>query len=205
LGGDELIRLFFIILLAFPLIITGCIPANTFGEKEKKIENEKNSILIVENRSATKLIDSNNEFTYLEDLTMDKLDKFNLFLEDGNINHLTDFTPEQTVLIFMNLILNNKEDRIYSLTYDNNHLPSRDTFTNEYREYLSHKLDEDYLKYRFYDSIEVNEETRKKEELVVQITIIFGTKTHIVAYGLKREENVWKIDLYHSIEELKKG
>jgi hypothetical protein len=104
LGGDELIRLFFIILLAFPLIITGCIPANTFGEKEKKIENEKNSILIVENRSATKLIDSNNEFTYLEDLTMDKLDKFNLFLEDGNINHLTDFTPEQTVLIFMNLI-----------------------------------------------------------------------------------------------------
>jgi hypothetical protein len=148
-------------------------------------------------------IDHDYEFTYLEEMPEDKVEKYNAFLKDGNLQHLTEFTPEQMVLIFMNLILQHNVEGLYALIYNNGHLPSLEEFKDEYYIYSS-IFDEDYLKYRFYDSIGVVEETKDTEEVVVKIDMIYGTTTHSVAYGLKKENNVWKLDLYHIVEKAKK-
>lgn len=197
-------RIFLIVLLGVFLIATGCTSVNTINDKEKKIENEISLTKIIKNSPVTPIIDNKYDFTYLEELPEDKVERYNFFLEDGNTNHLTDFTPEQIVLIYMNLVLENKVDKLYALTYDNGQLPSLDKFINEYDQYLSPYLNEDYLKYRFYDSIAVDKETRKKEELVVKIKIIYGITTQGVTYGLKKDNNVWKMDLYHLVEESKR-
>jgi hypothetical protein len=197
-------RLYLIFLISFSLLITGCTPAHTTSGKEKKDEKVISKPKIDEVGPVTTYFDNKYVFTYLEGLPVNKLEKFNLFLKDGNINHLTDFTPEQIVLIYMNLVLEHKVDKLYALTYDNGHLPSLEVFNNEYDGYLSGHLEEDYLKYRFYDSIKVSEKTRKKEELVVQMEIIFGSQSQIVAYGLRKERDVWKLDLYPLLERAKK-
>jgi hypothetical protein len=190
--------------MGFSLLTPGCTPTHTTSGNEKKDEKVISKPKINEVGSVTTHIDNKYGFTYLEGLPVNKLEKFNLFLKDGNTNHLTDFTPEQIVLIYMNLVMEHKVEKLYALTYDNGHLPSIEVFNNEYDKYLSGHLEEDYLKYRFYDSIKVSEETRKKEELVVQIEIIFGSQTQIVAYGIKKERDVWKLDLYPLVEMAKK-
>ncbi|BAU28800.1 hypothetical protein DFP93_13139 [Aneurinibacillus soli] len=98
-------RVFLIISLSVFLITTGCTPINKISEKEMKSETEISPIKIVENSPVTTHIDNKCDFTYLEGLPEDKLKKYNLFLKDGNTDHLTDFTPEQIVLLYMNLVL----------------------------------------------------------------------------------------------------
>lgn len=200
-GGDGLKRIFSIVLMGVLLITIGCTPVNTISNEEK--ENEVSSLEILENNSVDTLLNSKYEFTYLEELPMEKLEKYNLFLKDGETYHLRDFTPEEIVLIFTNLVMKHEVDKIYSLTYNNGQLPSIDIFRNEYDLYLSHYLEEDYLKYRFYDSISVNEETKKEDMVVVQMEIIYGNSTWIKTHALKKDGNVWKMDLYHLVEKLK--
>jgi hypothetical protein len=192
------------IILLTVCLLTGCTPTNTISEGKKNIENDNSTIETVDNISVVTPINSKYEFTYLEDLTDDKLQKYNHFLEDGNINHLSDFTPEQIVLIFMNLILNHNDDRLYELVFDNGQLPSLEIFSDEYDKYLSSYFNDEYLKYRFFDSIGVVEETRGMEDVTVKIEMKYGFTTHSVAYGLKKDNNVWKMDLYHLVEKFKK-
>lgn len=150
-------------------------------------------------------IENKYEFTYLEDLQEEKLEKYGQFLNDGNTNHLIDFTPEQIVLIYMNLVMNDNFDRIYALTYDEGQLPSLDVFKDEYTMFLSNGLKDNYLQYRFYDSIKIDENSKIEDDIAtVVITIGFGSTRQSVAYGLKKEENIWKMGLYHLIEDSKK-
>ncbi|WCN36343.1 hypothetical protein [Aneurinibacillus uraniidurans] len=186
------------------LLTTGCTPVNKTNDKEIKSETKDSQKKSDKNSSVNTSVDRKHDFTYLEQLPKDKLETYNQFLEDGNLDHLTDFTPEQIVLLYMNLVLKHETDKIYALTYNNGQLPSLDRFKDEYDHYLSEYLNEDYLAYRFYDSISVDEETRKKDSLVVQIKITYGTTTRVVNYGLKREQNVWKLDLYHLVKDSKK-
>jgi hypothetical protein len=144
-----------------------------------------------------------SEFTYLEELADDKIEKYNQFLEDGYLHHLTEFKPEEIVLVFMNLVFNHHVERIYALTYNNGQLPTPEIFKDEYSRYLANLLEQDYLRFRFYDSINVAEGTSRKEDITVQLNIQFGTITHILAYGLKKEENIWKMDIYPWLEKLK--
>ena len=195
-------RINLIIFMVISLITAGC---TLTDKKAMQNENEIRSIKIGDNSRLTPSIDNKYEFTYLEALPVDKLEKYNLFLKDGNTNHLIDFMPKQIVLICMNLVLKHDVDKIYALTYNNGQLPSLDIFTIEYDKYLSPHLEEDYLKYRFYDSITVDEETRKPEELTVLIKISYGNTTQSVAYGLKKDGDVWKMGLYHLVEDAKKG
>jgi hypothetical protein len=148
-------------------------------------------------------VNRHDEFTYLEDLPNDKMEKYNGFLKDGDVNHLIEFTPEQIVLIFMNLIYDHNVERLYALLYDNGKLPSLEQFKDEYH-YYSSIFDDEYLKYRFYDSISAVEETKKPEEMAVKINMVYGSTTHSVAYGLRKEKNVWKMDFYHLVEKFNK-
>jgi hypothetical protein len=144
-----------------------------------------------------------SEFTYLEEISDKKLEKYDLFLKDGFIHHLTEFTPEEIVLIYMNLVFEHNVERLHTLIYDNGQLPPVDPFRDEYDGKISNSLEQDYLKFRFYDSIEVVEETKKADDLSVQLKIVFGKTTHIVAYGLKKQDDVWKMDVYPWYEKLK--
>lgn len=206
LGGYKLKLTLFIVLLGVSLITTACSPTNEIIIKEKEIEKNAKSSKDIKSSPVTATIDKEYEFTYLEDLPMDKLEKYNLFLEDENINHLIDFTPEQIVLIYMNLVLREEVDKIFVLTADNGQLPTLDIFRDEYHRYLSSNLHEDYLKYRFYDSIAIDHETKINDQdiVVVKMEIIYGSVSQGITYALLKENNVWKMDLYHIVDTAKK-
>lgn len=195
-------RIFPIVLFSLSLITTGCTSVHPLSDKEEKSKHESNPATTTETIPAKSIVDNKYEFTYLEKLPVDKIEKYNLFLEDGSTNHLTDFTPDQIVLIYMNLVLKHEVRKIYALTYNNGQLPSLDTFSNEYERYLHNDLDEDYLMYRFYDSIGI--ETKTKDVQVVKLEISYGSTIRGITYALLKEDNVWKMDLYHLIKKAKK-
>lgn len=197
-------RIFSIVLLSISLTLIGCTPVNNISEKELKSEGENEISPHAESSPRVTVIDNNDDFTYLEEFSEYELEKYSLFLTDGNTEHLKDFTPEQIVLTFMNLVLEHNVEKIYALTYDDGNLPLLDVFKDEYDEYLSPYLQDDYLKFRFYDSVSVDEDTREEDALAVQLKITFGGSTQILVYGLKKDQNVWKMELYHLVE-TKKG
>jgi hypothetical protein len=176
------------------------------GEGEKVFKQLKKFVLESEIDRAKPInhqpFTRKSEFTYLEEISDKKLEKYDQFLKDGSVQHLKEFTPEEIVLIYMNLVFEHNVDRIHTLIYDNGQLPSIDQFKIEYGGKLSNSIEQDYLKFRFYDSIEVVEETRNTDDLSVQLKIVFGNTTHIVAYGLKKQEDVWKMDVYPWYEKL---
>ena len=200
--GMHLKPFFPVVLIGVSLITTGC-SASTISDKARSLTKKVGSLQTNENNPLMPIIDNKYDFTYLEKMPVEKLEKYNLFLEDGNTNHLTDFKPEQIVLIYMNLVLKHNVDKFYALTYDNSQLPSLDIFINEYDYYLSPILNDDYLTYRFYDVISVDEATRQKDELVVKMEIMYGTTTQGITYNLKKDNGVWKMNLYHLVEEQK--
>ena len=81
------------------------------------------------------------------------------------------------MLIMMNLIFEHNFDKLYVITYNNNELPDKETFIAEYIDYL---LDEDiqnYLMYRYYDSISLNKDSSTESIAIVQLEIIFEART----------------------------
>jgi hypothetical protein len=196
-----------IFLVSISLVLAGCTPNNNDVVSEKEInvvsEKEINDTKTRENNQEP-TIDRHYEFTYLEDLSKDKLELYNQFMSNGDIRILQDFTPEEIVLIYLNLVYEYEIGRLYSLTYDGGKLPSSEIFIDEYYEYLSSELENDYLVYRYYDSITVDTENSTKNMTVTKIEIIFGKTIYGKTFVLKQENNIWKVDLYHVIEELKK-
>ncbi|TQR15602.1 hypothetical protein [Psychrobacillus soli] len=182
-------------LLGVSLVITGCTPDNSVSEQEGVL------IKAEENNQATPIIDRQYDFTYLEELPSDKLDSYNDYLLNGSINSLSDFTPEEMILIYMNLILEHKIDRLYALTYNGGQLPSVELFNDEYMKYLSSNLEEAYLMYRFYDAISINEQSSTEDVIIVQLEIIFGSKRYIKTYPLKQEDGIWKVAIYQSLKQ----
>ena len=51
--------------------------------------------------------------------------------------------------------------------------------------------------YRYYDSIKVDESTAEENKVTVLITVSIETMTHSMALGLQKEDQVWKLDIYH--------
>jgi len=139
----------------------------------------------------------------LEKLSEEKRALYEDFLKKGNINSLKTFTPEEMVLIMMNLIFEHNFDKLYAITYNNNELPDKETFIAEYIDYL---LDEDiqnYLMYRYYDSISLNKDSSTESIAIVQLEIIFGSSHYLKTYALLREDSMWKVDLYNYMKEKK--
>lgn len=148
-------------------------------------------------------IDKHYDFTYLEKLPEEKRALYADFLKKGNSNSLKTFTPEEIVLIMMNLIFEHNFDKLYAITYNNNELPDKKTFIAEYIDYL---LDEDiqnYLMYRYYDSISLNKDSSTESIAIVQLEIIFGSSHYGKTYALLREDGMWKVDLYNTIKDKK--
>lgn len=174
------------------------------GESSESIVVTNDSVQYVEQSKQTlPTIDKHYDFTYLEKLPEEKRVLYEDFLKKGNSNSLKTFTPEEIVLIMMNLIFEHNFDKLYAITYNNNELPDKETFIAEYIDYL---LDEDiqnYLMYRYYDSISLNKDSSTESIAIVQLEIIFGSSHYGKTYALLREDGMWKVDLYNYIKEKK--
>ncbi|WP_427110468.1 hypothetical protein [Lysinibacillus xylanilyticus] len=184
------------------LILIACSDVTTKSGESTAVSS--NTIQHVEeSKSTTPVIDRNYDFTYLEEMTEEKRKLYDEFLSNGNINSLKTFTPEEMVLIMMNLIFENNFDKLYAITYNNNELPDKQTFIAEYIDYL---LDEDiqnYLMYRYYDRISLDKDSSTESIAIVHLEIIFGSAHYRKIYPLLKEDGMWKVDLYNYMKEKK--
>lgn len=187
------------------LMLIGCSEVKTkTGESPESAGVTNHSIQHVEESKPTlQVFDRNYDFTYLEEITEEKRNLYEEFLKKGNTNSLKTFTPEEMVLIMMNLIFENNFDKLYAITYNNNELPDKQTFISEYIDYL---LDEDiqnYLMYRYYDNISLDKETSTESIAFVQLDIIFGSSHYRKVFPLLKEDEMWKVDIYNYLKEKK--
>lgn len=147
---------------------------------------------------------NHKEFSYLNELPQKQLKEYELFANDREVSHLTEFTPEQIVLIYIHSAALGDVDSIYALTFDDGSLPEFEEFKTQYFNYLHVRDLDTALMYRYYNSIAVKEETVKQDELVVALEASIGTFTSSVVFGLKKDNNLWKMDIYHLIKHFKK-
>lgn len=197
------------LLLSF--MIVSCVMLIACSEVKTKTEESPKSTVVThdsvqhgeESKQNPPIIDRDYDFTYLEELPEEKRVLYEEFLSNGNMNNIKTFSPEEMVLIMMNLIFENKFDKLYTITYNNNELPDKEIFIAEYIDYL---LDEDiqnYLMYRYYDSISLDKETSTESIAVVQLDIIFGSSHYRKIFSLLKEDDIWKVDIYNYVKEKK--
>jgi len=185
-----------VIIVIFIVMLTGCFDSNV---KEIKNSNQTDVDVVEINEV------QNKKFSYLGQLSAERMDEYELFVKDRNLNHLQRFSPEEILLIYMHSVAMFDADAIYALTYNNVLLSDPDTFRKEYEEYLLNHEQEVAMKFRYYDSIRIAEETVKEDSLSVVISVSLGSTTGSVAYGLKKENDVWKMDIYHLIDYFKQN
>jgi len=154
-------------------------------------------------KSTSPVIDREYDFTYLEELPEEKRVLYEEFLSNENMNSLKTFTPEEMVLIMMNLIYEHNFDKLYAITYNNNELPDKQTFIDEYINYLLDEQIQDYLIYRYYNNISLDKETSTDSIAIVQLDIIFGSSHYRKKFALLKEDGMWKVDFYNYIKEKK--
>lgn len=197
--------------LLLSIMIVSCFMLIACSEVKTKTEESPKSTVVPnhsvqheeESKQNPPIIDRDYDFTYLEELPEEKRVLYEEFLSNGNMNHIKTFTPEEMVLIMMNLIFENKFDKLYTITYNNNELPDKEIFIAEYIDYLLDEDIENYLMYRYYDSISLDKETSTESIAVVQLDIIFGSSHYRKIFSLLKEDDIWKVDIYNYVKEKK--
>ncbi|MFC9540052.1 hypothetical protein ACFTQ7_09245 [Lysinibacillus sp. NPDC056959] len=197
--------------LLLSVMIVSCLMLIACSEVKTKTEESPKSTVVTnhsiqheeESKQKPPIIDRDYDFTYLEELPEEKRVLYDEFLSNGNMNSIKTFTPEEMVLIMMNLIFENKFDKLYAITYNNNELPDKETFIAEYIDYLLDEDKQNYLMYRYYDSISLDKETSTESIAVVQLDIIFGSSHYLKVFSLLKEDDIWKVDIYNYVKEKK--
>ncbi|MGE7999745.1 hypothetical protein ACQKOF_13910 [Lysinibacillus sp. NPDC093190] len=193
------------VIIVSSLMLIACSDVKTkAGESPGSTAATNHSVQHVEESKQTPpTIDKNYDFTYLEKLSEEKRALYEDFLSKGNINSLKTFTPEEMVLIMMNLVFEHNFDKLYAITYNNNELPDKETFIGEYINYLLDEQIQDYLMYRYYNNISLNKDTSTESIAIVQLEIIFGSSHYLKVFALLKEDGMWKVDLYNYMKEKK--
>lgn len=145
--------------------------------------------------------ESIEKFSYLKQLSLDKQEAFTLFKAEKSLHNLYNFTPEDMVLAYLYCLSIGDPDLIYEITYNGGQLPDQDKFRKDYFEYAMNYDSETAVHYRYYDSIRVDESTAEENKVTVFITVSVETTTHSLALGVQKENQVWKLDIYHLIKE----
>lgn len=144
--------------------------------------------------------DQAEKFSYLKQLSLDKQEAFTRFKGERDLTELIHFTPEDMMLVYMYCISIGDPDLLYQITYDGGQLPDPNTFHDEYFKYAMTYDSETAMHYRYYDSIKVDESTAEENKVAVMITVSLETSTHSMAMELRKEDEVWKINIYHLIQ-----
>ncbi|MFS1518554.1 hypothetical protein V1503_19135 [Bacillus sp. SCS-151] len=192
------IGVFFTVIILF---LTGC--NNEKSLLVEKLEQLNEKVVEVNNtiKEQQKVIDElNKEFSYLKDLSEKELDAYELFAQDKDIRKLLGFSPEKIVLIYFHSVVIDDIEALYSLTYDDGTLPDFSIFKQKYYQEGLHKKDlETTLDFRYYNSIEVSEENKTDNYASVEMSVDFGLFHPTVILGLKKENEIWKMDILHLV------
>ncbi len=192
--GDKKLKQF-IMLLVLSCLFTGCVENSAVIKKENEKDNENNNVSV-------KPI--NEDFSYLDELPDKQLNDYKLFANDKDTSHLLDFSPEQIVLIYFHSVVIADVEAIYALSLGDGSRHEFDEFKTEYYTYLHHHDSENALMYRDYNSIVILEDTKSEDEVAVVIEVSICTYSSSVVTGLKKDNNVWKMDISQLIEHFKK-
>ncbi|MER2172628.1 MAG: hypothetical protein ABS938_18585 [Psychrobacillus psychrodurans] len=175
---------FFILLL----LITGCTPNNSVEFKTKKEDGISKA-----DEKASKIVDSEEEFSYLTDLSEEELKSYEQFTNVYNTKYLKGFSPEKILLIYIHSAVIDDIEAIYSLAYMDDELPDFDTFKEKYYKNLNITNSEIALDFRYYDSINIKQED--SNGLLVELMVSYGNFTASTLMELKKENDIWKIVL----------
>ncbi|RPF50387.1 hypothetical protein [Aquisalibacillus elongatus] len=180
------------------LILSGCTDEST-EEQQNELKELKGKIAELENTvdEQQKIINHDDrEFSYLEGLTEAESEAYQRFVEDKGTQHLSDMSPEKIVLVYLHSVVKGDVEAIYSLTYDDGTLSDLVTFRQDYYNGGLHKKEiETTLDFRYYDSIKVRDENKTENQVAVEMSVDFGLYHHSVIYGLKKENEIWKMEL----------
>ncbi|MWC29839.1 hypothetical protein [Paenibacillus sp. MMS18-CY102] len=195
-----------LVVLAIMSLVSACSSGNTdkIMKSESPVEAlDKDQI----NNSLNNDKNSNpseehvEKFSYLKQLPLEKQEAFTRFKSERNLQHLSNFTPEDMVLIYLYCLSIGDPDLLYEITFNGGQLPGQDKFRKDYFDYAMNYDSETAVHYRYYDSIKVDESTAEANKATVIITVSIETMTHSMALGLRKENEVWKLDIYPLIQE----
>jgi len=204
-----------------PLFLTGCMNGNSTDEQQEEIDALHNNITELEetitsqetvidrqrsvittleetvNENNEVIDDMSSEFSYLSDLTDSENTAYERYLEEKDTSLLSELSPDKIVLIYFHSVAISDWETIYDITYDNGSLPEYSEFQEMTRE-SSFQFDamEASLDYRDYDFIRVrDEENLDEEDALVEIQVSFGINGFSTIYGLKKDQDIWKLDV----------
>lgn len=171
-------------IIAFLSLLTAC-------EREKPLQE---STIVYDMDTTSKSTSTSTEFSYVADLSLEKREAYQAFLNDGEIRHLQTFSPEEMLLIMFDLVEEPRMDALYAITYSNDAFPTKELFDQYYTDSLAGDLLVTYFMYRFYDRIVINESSTPDLQ-VVQLEISVGSQRYIKTYALQQQEGIWKVHL----------
>lgn len=152
-------------------------------------------------RSNAEIKNYSEEFSYVSDLTEEELRAYEQFQEDYDSRYLEGVSPESIVLIYYDLFVMSDWEGIYELTYDDGSLPEKGVFNELFYAEEYHQTTVDAaLDYRYYDSIESNDEPDPDEDRLVEISVSIGNATFTTFHGLRMDNDVWKLNIMHLLE-----
>lgn len=171
------------------LLITGCTPSNSIETYETK----KEDVISIVDEKVSKIADSEEEFSYLTDLSEEELKSYEQFTEEYDTKYLKGFSPEKILLIYIHSAVIDDIEAIYSLAYIDGESPDFDNFKEKYYKNLNISNSEIALDFRYYDSIKVKQED--SNGLLVELMVSYGRFTASTLMELKKENDIWKIVL----------
>ncbi|PWV89343.1 hypothetical protein DFQ01_14815 [Paenibacillus cellulosilyticus] len=194
---------FVLLVLAMMSFVSACSSTNETTRTEAPVETLENDQVKASHHydiNTNPVEEHVEKFSYLKQLSEEKQEAFTQFKVDWNLNTLTNFTPEDMMLIYLYCISIGDPDLIYAITFNGGQLPDQDKFREDYFEYVMNYDSEIAMHYRYYDSIRVDESTAEENKVAVVITVSLENSTQSMALGLQKEDQVWKLDIYHLIK-----
>lgn len=195
-----------LLLLTIISLLSACWMSSDNSEKpvDSSVEDQKKGQIEVSSTLTKKSGNNNSDerFSYLKQLSIEKQEAFNRFTFERNLKELYKFTPEDMVLVYLYCISIGDPALIYEITYNGGYLPNnKDKFREDYFDYVMIHDSEIAIHYRYFDSIKVEESTAEENQVTVLVTVGLESSTHSLALGLQKEDQIWKLDIYHSIKE----
>ncbi|ANE47144.1 hypothetical protein SY83_13710 [Paenibacillus swuensis] len=83
-------------------------------------------------------------------------------------------------------------------------MPDANLFSKEFFDHVSTYFSQLALSHRYYDSIDIQNVADKDDQLSVIISASIGIHKSSTAFGLNKDNNVWKMNIYPIIENKKK-
>lgn len=188
--------IFLIVFLSSLFSITGCTPNNSL----ETYETNKENVISIEDEKIEISDGLEPEFSYINGLSEEELNAYKLFTKEYDTNYLKGISPEKIMLIYIHSAVIDDIEAIYSLAYNNGDFPDFDTFKKKYYDNLMISNLEMALDFRYYDSVEVKQNSEDSNELKVEMRISFGGFATLTSMELKKQNDIWKVDLLHLLE-----